>query len=137
MRGPANGDFAVEVFYDGDCRLCAREIGMIQRCDKRKHIRFSGISVTGFDTDSVGVSWTVLMGHIHGRLPDGTIVEGVEVFRRFYTAIGFGAVVVVTLISWVSHLLEFGYRMFATQCPRLMVRCTRRRWNDAQWLTVS
>ena len=33
------------------------------------------------------------MAQIHGRLPDGTWLQGVEVFRRLYAAIGFGSLV--------------------------------------------
>ena len=123
MAGVIAGDFAIEVFFDGDCPLCLREMAMIQRRDKRKLIRFSDISATGFDTDSVGLCRTVLMSHIHGRLPDGSIVEGVEVFRRLYTVIGYGGVVAISRIPGLSHLLEFGYRIFAAQRFRLTGRC--------------
>ena len=53
------------------------------------------------------------MSQIQGRLADGTWITGVEVFRRLYTAIGFGSLVKLTRWPGVSHLLEVGYRVFA------------------------
>jgi predicted DCC family thiol-disulfide oxidoreductase YuxK len=63
------------------------------------------------------------MDRIHGRLPDGTIVEGVEVFRRLYAAVGFGPVVALTRLPGVAHLLDLAYRWFARNRLRLTGRC--------------
>lgn len=115
--------FEVEVFHDGACPLCQREIRMLQRRDRRQRIRFVDISSDAFDRGSVGVPWQALMARIHGRLPDGTLIEGVEVFRRLYTAIGFGALVAVTRLPGISHLLEVAYRLFAKNRLRLTGRC--------------
>jgi hypothetical protein len=41
----------------------------------------------------MGLTWDDLITRIHGRLPDGRIVEGVEVFRQLYGVVGFGWVV--------------------------------------------
>lgn len=116
-------DFAFEVFYDGDCPLCMREIRMLQRLDRRDRIRFTDIAADDFNAESVGISWDTLMRRIHGRMPDGTLVEGVEVFRQLYSAVGFGALVWVTRIPGISHLLDLGYRLFAKNRLRLTGRC--------------
>ena len=41
-----------------------------------------------FEPDDYGRPLDVFMSEIQGRLPDGTWVSGVEVFRRIYSAIG-------------------------------------------------
>jgi len=115
--------FEVEVFHDGACPLCAKEIGMLQRRDRRGRIRFTDISAPGFDAKSVGISWSDLMNRIHGRLPDGTLIEGVEVFRRMYTAVGFGPIVAVTRLPGISHALDLAYLLFAKNRLRLTGRC--------------
>jgi predicted DCC family thiol-disulfide oxidoreductase YuxK len=74
--------FEVEVFFDGACPLCSREIAALRRLDRRHRIRFTDITAPGFDAPSLGRSMDDLMGRIHGRLADGTLIEGVEVFRR-------------------------------------------------------
>lgn len=116
-------DFDIEVFYDGACPLCMREIRMLQRKDRRQRIRFVDIAADGFDSAAVGLSWEELMTRIHGRLPDGTLVEGVEVFRRLYAAVGFGPLVAVTRAPGVSQLLDVAYGTFAKHRLRLTGRC--------------
>jgi predicted DCC family thiol-disulfide oxidoreductase YuxK len=60
-------------------------------------------------------------------LPDGTIVEGVEVFRRMYAAVGFGALVGASRLPGIAHLLNLSYAVFAKNRLKLTGRCT----NDA------
>lgn len=116
-------DFDVEVFYDGACPLCMREIGMLRRRDHRARIRFTDIAAEGFDAGAVGLTWEALMNRIHGRLPDGTLIEGVEVFRRLYAAVGFRALVTLSRAPVVSQLLDLAYRLFAKNRLRLTGRC--------------
>jgi predicted DCC family thiol-disulfide oxidoreductase YuxK len=61
---------------------------------------------------------------IHGRLLDGTALEGVEVFRRLYAAVGFRRLAGLSRWPGISHLLELGYRVFARNRLRLTGRCT-------------
>ena len=103
----------VEVFYDGDCPLCRREIDMLRRMDRRERIRFTDIADDGFDAAALGKDFDALMAEIHGRLPSGEWITGVEVFRRLYAAVGFGWLVRVTRVPGISHLLNIGYRWFA------------------------
>jgi predicted DCC family thiol-disulfide oxidoreductase YuxK len=64
-----------------------------------------------------------LMAEIHGRLPDGRIITGVEVFRRLYTAVGFGWLVAPTRWPGVRQGLDLAYRFFARYRLRLTGRC--------------
>ena len=116
-------DFDVEVFYDGACPLCLREINMLRRRDHRARIRFTDIAADGFDADAVGVTWDALMERIHGRLPDGTLIEGVEVLRRLYAAAGFAPIVTLSRTPGVAQLLNFAYHLFAKNRLRLTGRC--------------
>lgn len=127
-RGVDAGDgeapaFDVEVFYDGGCPLCTREMRLLRRLDRGGRIRYVDIAADGFDGGPVGVTWEALMDRIHGRLPDGTLVEGVEVFRRLYAAVGFSRVVWLTRLPGISHALDVAYRLFARNRLRLTGRC--------------
>jgi predicted DCC family thiol-disulfide oxidoreductase YuxK len=115
--------FDLEVFYDGACPMCTREIAMLRRLDRAGRIRFADIAAPGFDAGTVGVSQETLMARIHGRLPDGTLIDGVEVFRRLYTAVGFGPAVALTRLPGVSQLLDAAYAGFARRRVRLGGRC--------------
>jgi predicted DCC family thiol-disulfide oxidoreductase YuxK len=114
---------AFEVFYDGACPLCVREIRMLQRRDVRGRIGFVDIAAPDFDAAAVGVTWDGLMARIHGRLPDGTLVEGVEVFRQLYAAVGFKRLVAFTRLPGVAWVLDGAYRLFAQNRLRLTGRC--------------
>jgi predicted DCC family thiol-disulfide oxidoreductase YuxK len=116
--------FEIEVFYDGACPLCMREINWLGRLDRKQRIRFTDIASAGFDASSLGIDWSKLMDRIHGRLPDGTIVEGVEVFRRLYAAVGFGALVSVSRVPGIAQLLNLSYGVFAKNRLKLTGRCT-------------
>jgi predicted DCC family thiol-disulfide oxidoreductase YuxK len=116
-------DFDVEVFHDGACPLCAKEIRMLQRLDTRRRIRFVDIAAADFDPAAIGVSWDELMARLHGRLPDGSWIQGVEVFRRLYAAVGFRRLVAVSRLPGLSHLLALAYRIFAANRLRFTGRC--------------
>ena len=109
----SESSFEIEVFFDGECPLCAKEIAMLQRRDKHGRIQFTDIADPTFDPSETGQSFQALMAEIHGRLPDGELITGVEVFRRLYTAIGFGWIVSLTRLPLISHALGLGYSVFA------------------------
>lgn len=113
----------VEVFYDGECPLCKREIGMLRRLDRRGRIRFTDITAATFDAAAIGKSFDELMARIQGRLPDGTWIEGVEVFRRLYGAVGFGPLVTLSRLPLVRQLLDVSYTLFAKNRLRFTGRC--------------
>lgn len=116
--------FELEVFYDGGCPLCLREINMLRRWDRRHKIRFTDIDAADFQTLEVGKSYDELMARMHGRLADGTWIRGVEVFRRLYTAVGFGPLVFLSRLPVISQTLDLGYVLFAKNRLRLTGRCS-------------
>ena len=112
----------IEVFFDGACPLCAREIRFLQRRDRKNQIRFTDIAAPDFQASDYGISGEEFMAAVHGRLSDGTWIKGVEVFRRLYSAIGFSPLVWITRIPGISHLLDLAYRIFARNRLRLTGR---------------
>jgi len=124
VKGAAPSAWDFEVFFDGDCPLCAREVRMLMRLDEpARRIRFTDISAPDFDASAVGLSYDALMESIHGRLPSGEVVQGVEVFRQLYAAVGFRRLVALTRLPGVSWLLSAGYALFAKNRLRLTGRC--------------
>lgn len=120
-RDPASEPF--EVFFDADCPLCMREIRMLQRLDETGRIRFTDITAPQFDPSALGLDGATLMATIHGRLPNGQLVRGVEVFRQLYAAVGFRRVVALSRAPGVSQLLDLAYAVFARNRLRLTGRC--------------
>ncbi len=121
-------DQTFEVFFDGDCPLCVREIAMLRRLDRRGRVRFTDIAAPDFDAEREGLpAWQVLMDRIHGRrLDTGDIIEGVDVFRSLYEAVGLGPLVSWTRARPVDRLLERAYHAFASRRLRLTGRCDER-----------
>ena len=123
MTEPLPAGKTVEVFYDGACPLCMREIRMLMRKDRKARIEFTDIAAPGFSAEVYGTTYADMMARIQGRLADGSWIEGVEVFRQLYTAIGFGWIVAVTRAPGISHLMRLGYHLFAKNRLRLTGRC--------------
>lgn len=104
----------ITVLYDGECPLCLREVRFLRRRDPAgTKARFEDIAAPRFDAARYGRSHGELMARIHGVLPDGSLVEGVEVFRRVYAAVGLGWL--AAPLGWpiLRPLFEIGYRWFA------------------------
>ena len=117
--------YRIEVFYDGDCPLCMREIRFLSWLDRRRgHIRFTNIADPRFEPRALGTDWETLMRRIHGRLPDGTWLDGVEVFRQLYGAVGFGPLVWVSRAPGIRAVLDWAYTRFAENRLRWTGRCS-------------
>lgn len=97
---------------------------MLRRWDRQHKIRFTDIDAAEFRPEELGKTMAELMAEIQGRLPDGTWISGVEVFRRLYTAVGFGPLVFLTRLPIISQTMDLGYRWFAKNRLRLTGRCT-------------
>ena len=117
-------DYDIEMFYDGDCAICNSEAQLLKRLDRRHRILMTNIASADFDATRTGVSWEDLMDRIHARLPDGRMIEGVEVFRVLYTLVGFRWLVGITRLPLVAPLLDLAYDSFARNRLRLTGRCT-------------
>lgn len=112
-----------QVFYDGACPLCAREIAVVRALDRKRRIELTDIAAEGFRAENYGKTMEALMAEIHGRTPDGTWVTGVDVFRHMYAALGLGWLVRATELPGVRRVLDVAYRAFARNRLRLTGRC--------------
>ena len=117
----ANPEFTL--LYDGDCPLCSREVAMLRRRDRgRGRLGLVDIAAQDFDAARYGRSQESLMARIHGVLPDGTVVEGMEVFRRAYAAVGLGWVLAPSRWPLLGRGFDAAYRWFARNRLRLTGR---------------
>lgn len=122
-RSQAPRAHELELFFDGDCPLCRREVAMMRRLDRRARVLFTDIAAAGFDPAPLGRDRATLMASIQARLPDGSFVTGVEAFRRAYGALGFGPLVALSRLPLVAHFAECAYAVFARNRLRLTGRC--------------
>ena len=115
-----------EVFYDGDCPLCVREIKTLRKLDRKDRIVFTDIAAQGFDARVTGLSQGELMASIRGRMPDGTPVEGVEVFRQLYGAVGLKPLIPLSRLPGIRQVWMLATRsLLGTACASRVAVQTR------------
>jgi predicted DCC family thiol-disulfide oxidoreductase YuxK len=105
--------WGIKIFYDGDCPLCAREIAMLKRRNGKGRVAFEDIATADFDPRRYGLDRYTVMGRIHGVLPDGRVVEGMEVFRRAYAGVGLGWLLAPSRWPLAGRLFDRAYEFFA------------------------
>lgn len=111
------------ILIDGQCPLCRAEGAMLRRMDRgRGRLRLLDIAEPGFDAGAYGRTHDEVMGRIHGVTSDGRIVEGMEVFRRAYRAVGWGWLLAPTAWPVVRPVFDVLYRWFARNRLRLTGR---------------
>ncbi|MGH0036502.1 MAG: thiol-disulfide oxidoreductase DCC family protein [Myxococcota bacterium] len=115
------------MFFDGDCPLCAREVAFLRRRDRHARVEWVDIAAPGFDAAEYGLASVDLMARIHGQLPgagspEARLVEGMEVFRRAYAAVGLGWLLAPTAWPGLRRLADAAYRWFARNRLRLTGR---------------
>jgi predicted DCC family thiol-disulfide oxidoreductase YuxK len=112
----------LELFFDGECPLCRREVALLRRLDRAGRIAFTDITGLHFDAARYGTTQAALMGRIHARRRDGAWFDGVDVFRELYARVGFGWVVALSRLPVVRQLLDGVYAWFAVNRLRLTGR---------------
>ena len=114
----------IEIHFDSHCPLCRREIDWLRRRDTEG--RIGTVDIQGpLPDDPDRPPHAILMARLHGRLPDGTWVTGVEVMRRTYEALGFRRLVALSRWPLIRQGLDLGYALFARIRPHLPGRhCT-------------
>ncbi|MFO6448418.1 thiol-disulfide oxidoreductase DCC family protein [Erythrobacter sp. NE805] len=110
----------VKVWYDGACPLCAREIALMRRLDRRGAITF--VDVAGGADPSCPVDRTQLLARFHAE-EDGEVHSGAAAFAAMWRAIPllrpFGLAARHPL---VLEALEAAYLRFLKVRPRLQRR---------------
>lgn len=106
-------DWDLKLLYDGECPLCAREVRVLARLNRAGRLALEDIAAPDFDPARYGRTHAQLMGQMHGVLPDGRLITGMEVFRCAYAAVGLGALAAPTGWPLLRPLFDRGYAWFA------------------------
>lgn len=105
----------IELLYDGQCPLCLREVRFLEAQDRgRGLIRFVDVMDPSYaPTDHGGVTFEAAMGRIHAVKCDGTVLQGVEVFRQVYAVLGIGWIYAATRWPGIRPLVDTLYDRWA------------------------
>lgn len=117
---------AVEVFYDGSCPLCVREIGFYQRCKGADAIEWVDVSDPVNATAIPDLDRETAMARFHVRTADGTLTSGAQAFSDLWKALpGWKRAGTVAGAWGIRHVLEAGYRGFLVFRPALQNLASR------------
>ena len=111
--------YPLTLFHDGACPVCRADIALMRARDSRRLLRFVDITDPGFDPAAHGLQLADFQARMHALRADGRMVEGVEVFRLAYRAIGLGRWIAPLTDGRLRPLAEAGYRLFARHRHRL------------------
>jgi len=106
-------NYPLTVYYDGACPLCRRDIELMRMLDRHARLHLVDFSNPDFREADCGMSCSRLSAVIHAKWADGRMIEGVEVFRAMWTAVGLGALAWVSRWPLVNGLVHRGYVWFA------------------------
>lgn len=112
-------DAQLTLLYDGDCPICCAEVRFMQRRDDAGRLGFVDITSPSFDPSRHGLTHDDVHARLHAVLADGRVIDGVEVFRRAYAAIGLGWVLAPTRWPVLRQITDLGYVVFARYRVRL------------------
>ena len=110
---PPEGGYHMEVFYDGHCPMCMREIRALMRLDLGGHIRFTDFASGVFDPAEIGKSPDELTRRTHARLPTGEIISGMDVMRTMCSILGLHRVARFSRVPVLSTILTAANAVFS------------------------
>lgn len=112
----------VNVWYDSGCPLCAREIRLMRRLDKRGAIRFVDIEA-GTDCP---LDTATLLARFHAQEGRGPIVSGAAAFAVMWRAIPLlrplGLAAQNRAVLWVLERLYVGFLKVRPALQRFAIR---------------
>lgn len=88
-------------------------------------IDFVDLAAPDFEASEYGVDPAAIEARIHGQLPDGEVIEGVDVFIRLYDAVGMSWLTAPARWRGVRWVLDRLYLWFARNRLRLTGRAPR------------
>ncbi|GGB40609.1 thiol-disulfide oxidoreductase [Sphingomonas metalli] len=113
---PATPHPRITVWHDGGCPLCAREIALMRRLDRRGAIRF----VDATDPhSSCPLDRQAILARFHA-MEDGQLLSGAAAFAAMWRAIPLlRPLGLLARNPWCLAMLERGYLAFLLVRPRL------------------
>lgn len=120
--------FPLQVFYDGSCSVCAREIEHYLQQDHGGRLRAVDISAADFEPELYHISLDAFMYELHAIDSAGRLYRGVGAFRAIWQAFPahsvyrlLGSIISLPLIDPLARL---SYKLFAKIRPFLPKRAS-------------
>ena len=108
----------VQVFYDGLCPVCSREVNLLLRLDKQGNLQPIDFSRPDFDPFPYGIELADLVARMYTRDKQGNWHEGIDSFPVMWGAVGWGWVWSWTRVPGLRQVGMAGYALFRRIRPR-------------------
>lgn len=115
-------NYPITIFHDGSCPICRLDVAHLQSRNDGGRLRFIDISAPDFDPASYGITHDEFAAQIRAQLPDGTLITGMDVFRRAYRAVDLDWVVAPANWGPLKAPADALYRLFARNRPAISQR---------------
>jgi predicted DCC family thiol-disulfide oxidoreductase YuxK len=116
----------LQVFYDGSCPLCTREIAFYQRREGADGICWVDVSASNSPEVSPGLSKDQALSRFHVKTGDGTLVSGGAAFAELWAALpGFRPLGRIFQTSFLVWVLNAAYDAFLKVRPFLQKLAAR------------
>lgn len=115
-------NYPITIFHDGNCPICRLDIENLRSRNDEGRLRFIDIAAPDFDPDSYGMTQEEFAAQIRAQLPDGSLITGMEVFRRAYRAVGLGWIIAPANWGPLKAPADALYRFFARHRPTISRR---------------
>jgi predicted DCC family thiol-disulfide oxidoreductase YuxK len=101
-----------EVYYDGACPVCSREIATYRRAEGAEALCFVDVSRPDA-TLAPGLTREAALARMHVRRADGSLASGAAAFAALWSALpGWAWLGRIAALPVVAPVLELGYRGF-------------------------
>jgi predicted DCC family thiol-disulfide oxidoreductase YuxK len=110
----------VQVYFDGLCHLCSREIEHYRKQKGSDEIDFVDITAPNFDPKKANVDPVRVHREMHVRKSDGSLAIGVDAFIAIWETLpSYGFAARLAKKTLPHALLTAGYKVFARVRPFL------------------
>ena len=107
------------LFYDASCPLCAAEITHLKKLDKHQKIAFENIHAPDFKEHFSQICYQEADRILHGQLPDGDVILGLDVTYLAWSLVGKRHWVAILRWPIVSVIAKGVYLIFARYRHRI------------------
>ncbi|WP_460233836.1 thiol-disulfide oxidoreductase DCC family protein [Aurantivibrio plasticivorans] len=110
---PDNRRHTFQMFFDGACPLCAREISLLAKWDTRKVIHFIDLNDTVQMRAFPSIEMNDAMASLYVKISDGEVFRGVDATYVIWESVGKGRWVKPLTWKWFRPIALAAYAVFA------------------------
>ena len=114
----------IQVFYDGKCGLCRKEINYYKSIAPPGVFDWQDITLCQKQLQQTGVSYPDALKILHARRTDGKLQLGVDAFILIWKQLKYWRILAfIVAIPGLKHTAQFVYRAFALWRFKRLAHC--------------